>query len=68
LITRTAVDTVVAFSAICPHQGCTVPSSFNCPCHGSRFDPKTGAHLAGPAPTGLKTVPVTVSGDNIVAS
>jgi Rieske Fe-S protein len=68
LITRTAADTVVAFSAVCPHQGCTVASSFACPCHGSTFDPKTGAHISGPAPTGLKTVAVAVSGDNIIAT
>lgn len=67
LISRLAAETVVAFSAVCPHQGCTVGSSFTCPCHGSTFDPKTGAHLGGPAPTGLSTVPVSVSGNNVVA-
>jgi cytochrome b6-f complex iron-sulfur subunit len=67
IISRTGDSTVVAFSAICPHQGCTVASSFVCPCHGSTFDAKTGAHLSGPAPTGLATVRVAISGQNIVA-
>ncbi|MGX7679694.1 Rieske (2Fe-2S) protein [Jatrophihabitans sp. DSM 45814] len=67
LITRTAATEVVAFSAICPHMGCTVPPSFACPCHGSTFDPKTGARLGGPAPTGLSPVSVSVSGPDIVA-
>jgi Rieske Fe-S protein len=67
LISRTGQTTVAAFSAICPHQGCTVANTFMCPCHGSTFDPKTGAHISGPAPTGLATVPVSVQGDNVVA-
>jgi len=45
-------------SPICPHTGCTVawnPSelSWDCPCHGSRFD-IDGKLLNGPALTGLK--------------
>ena len=67
LISRTAQNSVAAFSAVCPHQGCTVAPSFQCPCHGSTFDPKTGTNLSGPAPTGLTVVPVTISGTNIVA-
>ncbi|UQX86654.1 Rieske (2Fe-2S) protein [Jatrophihabitans telluris] len=67
LISRTGPDTVAAFSAVCPHQGCTVAASFACPCHGSTFDPKTGARLSGPAQNGLATVAVAVSGGNIVA-
>jgi Rieske Fe-S protein len=67
LISRPTDSTVVAFSAICPHQGCTVAKTFHCPCHGSVFDPKTGDHLAGPAPTGLKAMSVKISGADIVA-
>jgi Rieske Fe-S protein len=67
LISRTGQTTVAAFSAICPHQGCTVANSFMCPCHGSTFDPKTGARISGPTPTGLATVPVAIQGGNVVA-
>ncbi len=68
LVTRTAQNSVVAFSSVCPHQGCTVAASFQCPCHGSAFDPKTGARLSGPAPTGLTPVAVAISGSNIVTT
>jgi thiosulfate dehydrogenase [quinone] large subunit len=54
-----------AFSAICPHQQCTVgfvsPSEgFACPCHGSRFS-ADGKLLQGPATRGLTAIPVTVT-------
>lgn len=45
-------------SAVCPHLGCivawnAVENSWDCPCHGSRFDPD-GHILQGPAVHGLK--------------
>jgi cytochrome b6-f complex iron-sulfur subunit len=61
---------VVAFSATCTHQGCTVApdgGQVRCPCHGSTFD-LTGKNTGGPAPKPLPEVAVTVEGDRIVAS
>ncbi len=48
-------------SAVCPHRGCVVhwnaaECSWDCPCHGSRFDPRDGARLNGPADRGLAPV------------
>jgi glycine/D-amino acid oxidase-like deaminating enzyme/nitrite reductase/ring-hydroxylating ferredoxin subunit len=45
-------------SAICPHLGCVVhwnpvEHSWDCPCHGSRFDAHDGSRLNGPADRGL---------------
>jgi Rieske Fe-S protein len=61
--------TVVAFSAVCTHQGCVVkPESaeLHCPCHGSVFDAFTGENLEGPAPRPLDAVTVRVAGSDVV--
>jgi Rieske Fe-S protein len=70
LLSQPTAGTVVAFSAICTHQGCVVAaagSQFECPCHGSVFDAATGAVEHGPAPDPLPQVAVTVDGDRVVA-
>jgi len=58
-----AADGVVAYSAICTHQGCPVNmwskerNAFVCSCHGSVFDPKNGAEVIdGPAPRPLASL------------
>ena len=54
---------LTVLSAACTHLGCVVAwnpiaASWDCPCHGSRFDPY-GRVLAGPAVAELKRVPVS---------
>lgn len=64
VVTRGSGAEVRCFSAVCTHQGCLVASvqsgRISCPCHGSEFDATTGAVLAGPAPSPLPAVPVSV--------
>jgi Rieske Fe-S protein len=70
LVSQPVAGTVVAFSAICTHQGCVVlpaTAEFDCPCHGSRFDAATGAVLGGPARSPLPEVAVTLDGDSVRA-
>ena len=53
-------DRIHECSAICPHMGCVVrwnytEASWDCPCHGSRFDPY-GKVVNGPANKNLDRV------------
>ena len=60
---------VVAFSAICTHQGCTVAPAdkiLKCPCHGSTYDLATGTNTGGPAPKPLAEIAVKVEGGEVV--
>jgi cytochrome b6-f complex iron-sulfur subunit len=69
LVAQPTSGKVVAFSAICTHQGCTVApagTKFQCPCHGSMYDAATGAVLQGPASRPLTPVAVHVAGGNVV--
>ena len=59
---------VVAHTAICTHQGCTVAANGGCPCHGSKFNVQTGAVENPPALQPLAEVPVTLSGGQVFAS
>ena len=71
LLSQPTAGTVMCFSAICTHQGCTVGAAakdFDCACHGSKFNAETGAVLNGPAVTGLTAIKVTVSGDAVVTA
>ena len=62
------------FSAIverCTHRGCSLSKGrmegevVTCPCHGSRFNLKTGAVVRGPAAEAEPSFPVTIEGDAI---
>ena len=59
---RDSKGAIHACSAVCTHLGCHVrwnnaEGSWDCPCHGSRFDPE-GKVLNGPAMRGLEKVPL----------
>jgi Rieske Fe-S protein len=57
---RDAHGTLLQFSAVCPHLGCIVQwnpteRTFDCPCHGSRFD-KRGEVINGPSNKDLRAI------------
>lgn len=69
IVAQPAAGSVVAFSAICTHMGCTVAPDgkiLRCPCHGSTYDPATGTNTGGPAPRPLTKVTVTVKDGDVV--
>ena len=62
---KLSADGVVAYSAICTHQGCPVNQwstekmAMVCSCHGSTYDPKNSAKVIfGPAPLPLAGLPL----------
>lgn len=70
---KKSANGVVAYSAICTHQGCDVNSylddkkEFFCFCHLSRFDPlKAGAVTNGPATKKLAMLPLEQIGDQLI--
>ncbi len=65
IVLQAVAGTFAAYDAACPHQGCPVSFVASqdllvCPCHGSQFNPSTGAVEVGPAVSGLGVYPVTV--------
>ena len=65
LVSQPTDGSVIAFSAICTHQGCVVKpvgGEFDCPCHQSRFDGATGQVIDGPAPAPLEKIAVHITG------
>jgi thiosulfate dehydrogenase [quinone] large subunit len=70
-LVRVAEQRFMAFHRACTHAGCTVDvapdrRSFRCPCHGARYDARTGAVLGGPALRPLEQIPVHLSGDRVL--
>jgi len=56
-------DGFYSVSSVCTHLGCNVKrggSGFECPCHGSRFDPN-GRVVEGPAPSPLAWFALSLS-------
>lgn len=62
LLTQPRAGEVKAFSAVCPHEGCSASPDgdhFSCPCHGSEFE-LDGSLRQGPAREGLSSYDVRV--------
>lgn len=71
IVARPSENNVVAFSASCTHQHCTVNVSgdkLKCPCHGSVFNALTGAVEHPPAKSPLPSIPVKVDNGKIVSA
>lgn len=67
-----AAEGVIAYSAICTHQGCEVSAWLEdkklmaCFCHHSEFDPAAGAKvMGGPATARLPILPLAVEGGEL---
>lgn len=70
-----AAEGVVAYTAICTHEGCDIDDwiagaqHLSCSCHFSTFDPKDGARvLDGPAPRMLPALPLKVVDGKLVVA
>ena len=70
-----AADGVVAYTAVCTHQGCPV-SMWNkdagtlfCACHSSQYKPEeAGEVVDGPAPRRLPMLPIKEQGGELVVA
>ncbi|MCE3245556.1 MAG: 2Fe-2S ferredoxin [Arthrobacter sp.] len=74
-VKNASADGIVAYSAVCTHQGCPVnmykkdEGVLYCSCHHSEFDPKAGAKVVGgPAPRRLAMLPLKVEDGTIVVA
>ena len=72
---ETLPASLVAYSAICTHLGCSVLPNLTaegyilCPCHASLFDPAAAAAvLTGPANRPLPPLPLDISADGVVVA
>lgn len=68
LLHRPEEGQVLAFSAVCPHEGCAVGvegDRFECPCHGSQFT-LTGEWESGPAEQPLQQYEAEFDGEDAV--
>ena len=70
-----AADGVVAYTAICTHNGCDIDDwladqqQLSCACHSSTFDPKdAGKVVDGPAPRMLPALPLKVVDGTLVVA
>ncbi|HET8522778.1 MAG TPA: ubiquinol-cytochrome c reductase iron-sulfur subunit [Thermomicrobiales bacterium] len=68
-------QSLVGYSAICTHLGCTVFAALNgqgyihCPCHGSEFDPAHRAKVVrGPAGRPLPSIQVAAGKDGQIVA
>ena len=68
-----AAGGVLAYSAVCTHQGCDVNAwreaekTLLCFCHFTQFQPAEGASVvAGPAPRALPSLSLKTDGDRLV--
>jgi Rieske Fe-S protein len=70
LLKKAADGSLVAFVAVCTHLDCNVTylpndRKFYCACHQGWYD-ENGKNVAGPPPSPLRRLAVTVEGDSLV--
>ncbi|GAB2509427.1 hypothetical protein GCM10027167_08670 [Nocardia heshunensis] len=70
VVTQPNAGSFLAFSTVCPHQGCAVNAIsggvISCPCHGSQFA-LDGSLVHGPATRGLAQREVNVRDGQLIA-
>jgi rieske iron-sulfur protein len=70
-----SADGVLAFSAVCTHEGCDVTewlpkeNALLCFCHFSKFSPLAAGHvLSGPAPRNLPCLPLALNKNELAVA